>query len=129
MSVEKKKWVAVVAKLNRLTQEEELVWERMDIPTDLQTGSNDLISSFYGTNFHGRNIGIYEERYRDYIPDFDTFVWDSRIVLAFFTEDWQRELAFPGASGTIELMDAVRHQTAGVEEFLDEVLKEDQDET
>lgn len=120
--------IQVITKLNRLTQEGKIHWERMEPPAYLTTGTDVKILDFYGTEYKGRNIGIYEERYQDYDDVFGHGIyWTDRLVLAFFSEKWGQEWEFPKSTGIYELLTSIKYEVADVDTFMDEILKDGDD--
>ncbi len=119
-----RKIVSLTSKLNRLTQEGVLKWRRMNPPEDLTVGTDEIVTKFYATEYEGRNLGIYEERYRDHGAPY----WDNRPVLALFTKNWQKEWEFPQVAGTWELMRSVEYQLADVDSFITKILGEKHEE-
>ncbi len=117
-----RKFISVVSRLNRLTQEGELTWRRMDPPTDLTAGTGDVVTAFYGTKFEGRNLGIYEIRYKAWDPDRDTVFWANNAAVALFTDNWEKEWTFPYVAGIDELMRSVEYQNANVDTFISKLL-------
>lgn len=117
-----KKYVSVVSKLNRLTQEGEIKWRRRDPPEELTKGTDEIVFNFYFAIYEERTICIYEERSKVYSSDIDSFYWDSRVILALFTELWEKEWEFPQVSGLNELFQSILHQVAEVSSFIDIVL-------
>ena len=120
--------IQVITKLNRLTQEKKLEWMRMDPPVSLLAGTDEKIFDFYRTKYKNRNIGLYEERFQSYDDDFShKTYWTQRLVLAFFSEDWEKEWEFPQSTGLSELLISVKYQVADVDSFIDEILKDNDD--
>ena len=117
------KYLQFVTKLNRLTQEDKLTWDKGMIPADMLNGTDSIIVSFYRTVCEGRNIGIYEEKFQGYNPMDDIHFWDNRIVLALYDDNWQLDWAFPLIPGLWELMETVRFKSSGVDDFLDSALQ------
>ncbi|MCI0693302.1 hypothetical protein L0337_15020 [candidate division KSB1 bacterium] len=117
-----RKFISVISKLNRLTQEGELKWRRMDPPAGLTSATDDFVTAFYGTKYEGRNLGIYEVRYKAYDPDHDRVYWDNSAIVALFTENWQKEWEFPQVAGIWELMRSVEYQMANVDGFVSKIL-------
>lgn len=125
----KKDLTKVITKLNRLTQEDEITWQRIDPPKSLIAGTDDHIINFYSANYEGKNIGLYEERYQSYAPDFDRFYWTDRTVLALFSSEMDQEWAFPKLAGIHELKESVQYQVADVDDFVSDFLGGDEKET
>ena len=125
----KKDLSKVITKLNRLTQEGKITWDRIDPPKGLITGTDDHIINFYTASYKSKNIGLYEERYQDYAPDYDTFYWTERTVLAFFSSDMVKAWAFPALAGVYELKESVEYQVSDVDVFVSEFLGDNEKET
>jgi hypothetical protein len=123
------KWVAVISKLNELTHEKRLDWERMDPPNALVSGVNDRIFNFFGASYEGRKIGIWEERFQMYNSDLDNYYWQQREMLAVFSDAWDLQVHAPIVAGISQLFETVRNSEANLDEFFDDILKDpDEDE-
>lgn len=121
-----KEIIKVVTKLNRLTQEDKIKWERKEPPSSLITATEATIFDFYATEYKGKNMGLFEERYQDWDEEFfQRTYWTDRIVLAFFSENWEKEWEFPKSTGVYALLASVRYQVAGVEEIINVFLEDD----
>jgi hypothetical protein len=120
-----KRWVAFVAKLNRMTQEGSIGWKMRTPPDALTSGTDDKIPMFFGAVLKDRNIAIYLQRYKTYDPDHDQLYWTERVVLAFCTSDWTPVWEFPPIAGIHELFDSVQRYVANVDSFIDDVLADD----
>jgi hypothetical protein len=117
--------IQVITKLNRLTQEGKLKWERMQPPASLTSGTDSKVFDFYGTRYKGRNIGLYEERYQAFDDEyFHRSYWTDKEVLAFFSDEWQKEWEFPIGAGVLELLTSVKYQIAGVDSFISDLLED-----
>jgi len=116
-------WIKVVAKLNRLTLERELVWVRRDPPGSITAARNGRVFHFFGTRYRDKNIGIYEERY-PFFTDEDTFHWDDRVVLAFYSDDWELQWELPRVAGIQDLYNTIRRRDANADKFAEELLKD-----
>lgn len=123
-----KQIISVISKLNRLTQEGKIEWERMHPPESLTIGTDDKIIDFFTSHYKDKNIGLYEERYQDYDPDYDRTYWTSVWELAFFSNEWEIDWVFPRKPGIFELLESVRYQVAGVDTIIDEFLDKDENE-
>ena len=124
-----KEIIKVITKLNRLTQEGKIKWERREPPPSLVTGTDSKIFDFFATNYKGRNIGLFEERYQGWDEDyFHGAYWTDRLVLAFFSTAWEKEWEFPKSPGIYELLTSIKYQVAEVETFMNDFLKEDDTE-
>ena len=123
------KMVRFVTQLNRLTQESEMTWSARDVPHSVTEGTDDIIPVFFATTYQGRNLGIFEVRYRTYAPEFDRLSWAADAVLGFFDDDWRILSRYrESSSGLWALLESVRDQVAGVDEFIDSILPEEEDE-
>lgn len=145
------KWIQAIVKLNRLTQENKLKWQPNPPPEPLQDIKVDVV---YVTCFKGMKLRLYELRYTDEL-DFLPIAsispriferlsslfgkpkseWTTRTVLELMNpaDDyivWQ----VPRVEGLDDLLKAVRYQnnanvvryqTADVEGFLNELLKDE----
>lgn len=119
------KYIEVISKLNRLTQENKLKWARYEIPKTLSTGTDDIIHEFIGTRYKESFMGLYVRNYRKYDPDQDRVYWDDILTLAMFDGDLNEQWQFPTQSGLYELYESAKYQIADVDGFIDSVLSED----
>lgn len=121
--------VKFITQLNRLTQEGEILWATRDAPPSLVTGTNEVIPVFFATSYRGRNLGIHEVRDLSYDPEFDRTAWRTEIVLGFFSEQWTLLSRYQDqSSGLWALLESVQQQVAGVDEFIDMILPEEEEE-
>lgn len=120
-----KKYIAVVSRLNRLTQEGTITWKSSKVPEGLTAGTNNIVNLFYSAQYEEKNIGIYEERYEAYDSDHDETYWTTRLVLAFFSNEWTEEWIFPPLSGILELLNSVKYQSSGVDDFFNKILQDE----
>jgi hypothetical protein len=117
---------AFVSQLNRLTKEGQIKWKSQRPPHSLveSRDSEGRITYFWGAKYMGKNIGVYEEKYRAYNEDTDSSYWESRPVLGFFGENWELEYEKLHIMGMWDLIDTIKYQLAEVEEFLDKILSD-----
>jgi hypothetical protein len=120
----KEKLSAFVSKLNRLTKEGQIKWKRQRPPHSLveSRDSEGRITYFFGAECMGKNIGVYEDKFRAYHEDTDSYSWEGRPVLGFFNEKWELEYEKFQIIGMWDLIDTIQYQLAEVEEFLDKIL-------
>lgn len=118
------KYISAISKLNRLTQEGKLKWQQIKPSGKMGLDQQGHITNFYVTDFEGRKIGIYEERYQEYDGYTDRFHLSDRIGIGLFNDDLDLEWEFPdNLSGKYELMQSIKYQTADVERFIGEILE------
>ena len=137
MSDKPTKLVAVIAQLNRMTQEKLIKWKREDPPAQLSSGG-DVIYNFYVAEHEGHILGIYEKKYKPNTlyeaalsgsPFHQTT--DKEVVLAFFsridnkdsTQRLEKEWEFPQVTGLGSLFQSVVFQIADVGSFIDKILE------
>lgn len=123
MMSEKDKFVRLVTYLNQLTQENALKWQSVYNPERLNLGRDKNVGSVFSASYKGKHLRIYEEQYK-YWTDEDTFVWSSRVVLAFVDASGNNEWEFPSVAGLYDLLESVRYQSADVDKFIDDVFSE-----
>ena len=113
-----------VARLNRLTKENLLKWIRVPESVLKKEGTDSVYDNLYNTDINNREIGIFEERYREYSPETNSFYWDKRTILGLFDSRGNLQYEFRDVPGLIDLMRTIKYHAAKVDEFLDEFLKE-----
>ncbi|MDI6792938.1 MAG: hypothetical protein QME81_08750 [bacterium] len=118
MSPLQSKLITLITYLSKLTQEEELSWERL-FPPDSLSSKTEVV---FETTFEDRKLRIYEEYYKNWYDE-DNYVWDSRVVLSFIDSQGRTEWEFPPVAGLGDLLESVKYRSANVGGFLDSVLK------
>jgi hypothetical protein len=113
MPDETKQWIDAIAKLTRLTQEGSLVWSATrDAP-----GAR-------GATFYAEYKGKPMRLYRSIRPMFGGFGGDREVMILEFVDASGNSLwAFPETPAIDDLYEAVKYQVAGVQSFLDDILK------
>ena len=147
MTEERNKWIDAVIKLLELTQEGNLHWDLYGVGIQPLFEENEgvALSAIFTTSYNGKNLRLYKERYkrpkRQTISESVTAIglslaggeppptpmlWDSRIRLEFVTEEGASLWSFPDMAPLEDLLETVQYQVAGVKDFLDDLLSEDQ---
>lgn len=111
-------WIEAVAKLTALTQEGRLAWVARSPHTELAS----TIGPSYFTDYKDRHLRL-EKRS---LPDPDALFGRKieRPILEFVDERDQSLWTFPDVDAVEHLYGAVRYQTAGVKDFLEDLFKE-----
>jgi hypothetical protein len=114
-----------IFKLDRLTEEGKIKWERDITPPSLEAICGDFrILDFYSTNFEGKIIGIYREQYKFYNGEKDEMYDSERINLGFFDKDGNCDWNTRNENGLWQLFETIRMKTAGIGDYLQKVLAE-----
>lgn len=123
--VTRARWVKLVSRLNRLTQEGQISWIPIDPPESLTSSTSHEIPIFFTAHYNERDLGIFEDRYQT-LDDYERLYWTSRIGLGLF--DGGRQIwELPGdVSGIHELFAAVRSQSSGIDEFIESLGGEEE---
>lgn len=116
---ESRQWDEVVKKLLAQTKSDERVWQAIDLTRE------ELVGEQYTTEAGDKTIAIYEYRYRAYQSEFDSYGWESDVAIEFIDGEHERLWRFPESDARWALLDAVRYQVAGGEDFLDEFLADE----
>jgi hypothetical protein len=122
---EQDKFVALVARLNELTQEGKLKWSAVYNPEELGLGTDKKVKLVFQTFYKNKTLRIYHEDFKTWYEE-DRYVWASRIVLTFVDIGAQSIWEFPNVAGLGDLYESVRYQQAGVDEFINDVLSENE---
>jgi hypothetical protein len=121
---DEKTFSKVIIQLINLTRSNELKWKKQDPPNWL-TDSGSKIESVYLTEYKGRKLRLYEEKYQSY-DDFDrSYSWAKRPVLQIIDQFNKTDWEFPWCRELKDLIEAVRYHSANVSEFLDNFLNND----
>jgi hypothetical protein len=116
----KKEYIQLIDKLTELTQSGELEWDRKLCPDKLESTENK-IDIVYTTELEGRNLRLYEEKYKHYTDEFD-FYWADGLVLEFIDDSGGHIWQFPDLRNIMDLLKAVKFKEAGVDSFIKDVL-------
>lgn len=117
-----KEYIQLIDKLTELTQSGELVWERKSCPDKLESTENK-IDFVYEAELKGKNLRLYEEKYKNYTDEFD-FHWVDGLVLEFIDDSGGHIWRFPNFRNIMDLLKAVKYKEADVDSFIKDVLGE-----
>jgi len=130
MSTERNKWIEAVAKLIKLTQDGNLVWQAQEPPFSFSKRPDAGVEVVFVSKHGERNLRLYEKRVQEEVEDFDDFEmrpvtkleWKKRVILEFIDENGNSLWAFPSLDALNDLASTVQYQVAGVKDFLAELL-------
>ena len=138
MSDKPDKFVEAVTKLIRLTQAGDLKWSAAQ--TDRDISREDLkIESVFVTRYKDRILRLSKYSYMIQEPGLYDLLsshtyyaagkpkypyWQSSITLEFIDDDGRTLWTFPYTKALNDLLEAVKYQVAGVDQFLKEILEE-----
>ncbi|WP_090444797.1 hypothetical protein [Duganella sp. CF458] len=130
------KYDQAVFKIFEMTHNGELAWSKETAPETLVKGTESQYPAFYETEYQGRRLALYRERYyhlpglgvtavmsfsaltgRDERPG-----WRERAVLALLDDGGDVVFEFPASRQTKHLLDAVCHKTSDVDQFVNGLL-------
>lgn len=115
------KQIKVIGELVKLTREGSIKWMKyMGDPKGI-TRTERHADIHYTANYKGHFLCLYEYRSKEWISDED-WVWDSGRALELVDETGLPLEEFVTCSATNDLLKAVKHQTSGMDEFIDKVL-------
>ena len=123
------RFVEAVAKLIELTQLGKLHWKAYSPDETLKVYPDDRLSTVFETNYQGRKLRVYRRTFklRDATPMVEVFIgkkdWQSVVILEFLAENNAVLWRFPTMPILDDLLSAVQYQVAGVDEFIDALLK------
>ena len=111
--------------ITKATVSDSLHWEMISAPSALSEGTNDLYPVYLQTTYKRQTIGLYERRYKDYFSEFDSFMWTSRIGIAFF--DQFRRVAWEHEEPSValnNLFQVARDSASGIDDIFSSLLGE-----
>jgi len=118
MPAESNQWVEAIARLTALTQEGALKWE-----TRPPTGERTVVDASYYTTHKDRRLRLEKRMVTEEDEySFRRQVRMERLFLEFVDDNDNSLWAFPRVDALEDLYNAVRFQTAGVKDFLDDLL-------
>lgn len=114
MTTANDKLIDAIVSLIDGTQDGRIIWAVKKVtPTLSLTDPKNAVQVVYETELRGRKLRLYEAAYSlpnlEIIDDNGTALW-----------------TFPPVSGLDDLLSSVRYETAGVKEFLDGIIGEDE---
>lgn len=131
MGNQEDKLVKLVAKLIELTQESELYWKVVDSNGDSEPSMTKIIGAVFESNYKDKTLRIYKREYNNteenhmlnlYQPSYSIAV-----ELAFSDKQGNIIWRFPRVTGIIDLYKAVTYRVADVDDFINDVLMDDED--
>jgi hypothetical protein len=133
------RFVTAVAKLIDLTQKGELRWSLPEAGEQ----ADEHISQIFIAHYHDKILKIYKRTFKAYrkkravtladlvinlgSPSGERGIepyWESDVVLEFINPDGMTIWTFPQMRILQDLLAAVQYQVAGVEDFLDDILRD-----
>jgi hypothetical protein len=118
---EENKFIKAIAKLIELTQDGTLKWTVSRETKELTKGTDNVIDLAYLAQEEVRQLRLYELKYKDYLDEFN-FNWGNQPVLEIVDDLGHAAWTFPHNRALADLLEAVRYQTSGVDEFIDRLL-------
>ncbi len=118
------KYLKIIVKLNRDTNEEKIYWEiNRSIP--LLSAHERLIDNVYTVKISDKNLRLFKYDYRYYLDE-DTYDWVRTCRLEFIDIHGNSEWTFPNdlRNAIEDLYETVRFKTAKVDNFLNDYLSE-----
>ena len=120
---DEKTFSKVIIRLINLTRSNKLKWEKQD-PPYLLTDSGSKIESVYLTEYKGRNLRLFEEKYQRFDDMDQSWFWARRPVLQLIDKRNKTDWEFPWCRELKDLVEAVKYHTANVSDFLDNFFNE-----
>lgn len=117
---DKGKWELAIDKLLEMTKAGSLKWRRAQ-----NVGREDLVGDVYESFVQDRRIVIWEYRYQAF-TDEDQWHWDNDVAIEFVDKEGDVEWRWPETPSRWGLLDAIRYQLVGGDEFLKQLLNESQ---
>ena len=123
------RFVEAIAKLIELTQAGKLRWDAYPPDETLKVYPDERLSTVFETDYQGKKLRLYRRTFkpRDVAPMFDAIIgkkdWQSVVILEFLAENGAVLWRFPTMPILDDLLSAVQYQAAGVDEFIDTLLK------
>jgi hypothetical protein len=136
---EEDKYLETVKRIMKATLQEEVKWEAFEIPEDEYKADQTYVQPAYRAEYNGRVLKIYRVRQREMVldvppssigvsgPTQDDFreKWVQSTVLEITDPKTGGRWQFPDRSALDDLYAAVQRKTAGVDEWMDDVLGEE----
>jgi len=121
------KWIEIIAKLTKLTQDNILQWRISEVPESLKGFKEERVDVVYISIYNGKRLRIYEKKKKETIVvGFNRFetLWETYTVLDFSDKTGISLWAFPAVEGLNNLLNAVRFQVTEVKNFLKALMED-----
>jgi len=133
------RWVQVITKIIEMTQDGKLTWMSRNPPHSLQADNStqkEYAEVVFETSFKGKTLRLYELHFYYEPPanlsGFHKILeavgtqlkphWETRPVLELLDENGLSVFTFPYVAGLKDLLIAVKYQTAGVYDLIEDIL-------
>lgn len=117
------KWTAALQKLTKLTAQGAIEWDTIPFDRVPDAKPDRLIGKYYTATHQNRRFLVYEFTYPYYVSETDSYVQTNDIRIQLIDDDFNLEFRIPEVEARWNLLEAIRSQTAGADEFLDNFLK------
>jgi hypothetical protein len=125
----REKYTKIISKLNRLTKEGRVDWEKCTPSDAPRIGGNADWVDFFKTRYADTNLGIGESRFESYSEEFDKMYWTERAVWVLLDDMGSLEYELPTLEGLWNLLESIRYSLADVDSTIDRLLSAlDEDE-
>jgi len=126
------RFVDAIAKLIELTREGSIRWTPKAADESLKKDPQDRLGTVFEARHKGRNLRLYERAYR--IAGVSPILrasglfgegdWHTVVLLEIVNDEGQVLWTFPQMNALRDLLASVRYQSAGVADFIDELLED-----
>jgi hypothetical protein len=124
------RWIDVVGRLIKFTQEGTLIWQAEERFPSIGGDSDERIESVFTTTYQGKKLRLYKRTYKAYrdrhqitgVPLYYSFL-TSEVVLEIVDDNGMTLWTFPKLDITHDLLSSVQYRVAGVKKWVDEILK------
>lgn len=138
MGVADSQLLEVVTKLIQLTQDDKIHWQTAETKFEgshKDTKEDIKLGTIYKTDFKGKQLRLYKITQKlDQTSTSPLFklsmtkesgpYWTSSVRLEFVDSAGRATWTFPESKALLDLLEAASYQTAGVYDFINEILKE-----
>lgn len=131
----KDKFVRLIAKLLELTQEQKIKWRTVKNTQNSDPSMTKIIGAIFETDYKFKKLRIYKRErnntddnrnYISFIAQFEKPSYTDTIILGFTDEQGNIVWSFPQVSGVRDLYEAVAYQVAEVDDFINDILKDEE---
>lgn len=135
MAENKDKFVRLIAKLLELTQEQKIKWRTVKNTQNSDPSMTKIIGAIFETDYKFKKLRIYKRErnntddnrnYISFIAQFEKPSYTDTIILGFTDEQGNIVWSFPQVSGVRDLYEAVAYQVAEVDDFINDILKDEE---
>ena len=115
------KWADAIEKVTKMTDQGSLNWQQAGGIPMPNLVRDDVLGDIYVATVQGRWMAIYEYRDKSYLDD-TNWHWEDAVAVEFIDNTGKLQWRWPFYPAAWQLLDAVKRQVTGADDFLRQFL-------